>query len=376
MTDAVIVEAVRTPIGRRGGALSGLPAAKVLRAALRAVIDRAGIDPGEVGQVIGGCVTQTGEQGLNVTRNAWLSTGMDPRVGCTTVDVSCGSAQQANHLVSALITAGQLDIGIACGVEVMSRVPPGRNITGKQDYQTDDYPWDDPPGLQFGGAERIAARQGLTRADLDAYGLLSQQRAAKAWQDGRFDREVVTVPEAPDFTVDEGLRHSTPEGLAALGPARRDGLHTAGTTSQVSDGAAAVLWMSAEAAERHGLRPRARLAHQVVTGSDPYFLLDGPVDATRRILDRAGLGLSDVDVIEVNEAFASVVLSWAQRLDVDPERVNGNGGAIALGHPMGATGARLLTTALHELERVDGELALVTMCCGGAQGTASVLRRI
>jgi acetyl-CoA C-acetyltransferase len=376
--EAVIVEAVRTPIGRRNGALSGLKAVELLRHVQVEVIRRAGIEPGEVDQIIGGCVTQVGEQSLNVTRNAWLNSGLDYEVAATTVDTSCGSAQQANHLVAALIAAGAIDVGIACGVESMSRVPVGTNLyQGPGHYKTPDYPYDDPPKAQFGGAERIAARQGLTRADVDAYGLRSQRRAARARDEGRFDREISPVP-LPDGTVvsaDEGIRETTLDGLAALRPVLPDGIHTAGTTSQISDGAAAVLWMSRERAAAHGLRPRARLAHQVVTGADPYYLLDGPTVATRKLLKRAGMSLADVDLVEVNEAFAAVVLSWAAHHDADLDRVNVNGGAISLGHPLGSSGTRLLVTALHELERRDAETALVTMCCGGSLGTASLLVR-
>lgn len=383
MPEAVIVAAARTPIGRRNGWLGGLKAVELLRTVQREVLDRAGLPPSEVDQIIGGCVTQVGEQSLNVTRNAWLSTGLDPEVACSTVDTSCGSAQQANHLVAALITAGAIDVGIACGVESMSRVPVGTNLyQGPGHYKTDDYPWDDPPRAQFGGAERIAAKYDVNRAAADAYGVLSQHRAARAWQQGHFDREVVPV-HAPDgdsgvreVTRDQGLRDTTPEGLAELRPTVDGGVHTAGTTSQVSDGAAAILWMSADRAAALGLRPRARLRHQVVTGSDPYLLLEGPVVATRKILNRSGLGLVDLDVVEVNEAFAAVVLAWLAAHGTDAERVNVNGGAIALGHPLGASGTRLLVSALHELERTDRELALVTMCCGGALGTASILQRM
>ncbi|MEV2236920.1 steroid 3-ketoacyl-CoA thiolase [Micromonospora sp. NPDC049891] len=380
--EPVIVAAARTPIGRRDGWLSGLKAVELLRIVQREVLDRAGVPPDEVDQIIGGCVTQIGEQSLNVTRNAWLSTGLSPAVGCTTVDASCGSAQQANHLVAALIAAGAIDVGIACGVESMSRVPIGANLRlGPGHYKTRDYPWDDPPHAQFGGAERIARRQRLTRADLDAYGVRSQARAAVAQAAGRFDAELVAV-EAPtaDGTRrvdrDEGLRATTRAGLAALRPVIDDGLHTAGTTSQVSDGAAAILWMSAERARALGVTPRARLAQQVVTGADPYFLLDGPVAATTRLLDRAGIRPDDIDLFEVNEAFAAVVLNWLSAFPVDADRVNVNGGAIALGHPLGASGTRLLVTALHELERRDAATALVTMCCGGSLGTASLLERV
>ena len=378
MPQAVIVEAVRTPIGRRDGALSGLKAVELLRHVQVEVLRRAHVQPGDVDQIIGGCVTQVGEQSLNVTRNAWLNSGLDHEVAASTVDTSCGSAQQANHLIAALITAGAIDVGIACGVESMSRVPVGTNLyQGPGHYKTPDYPYDDPPRAQFGGAERIAARQGLTRADLDAYGLRSQRLAALARDEGRFDREIsaVPLPDGTAVTTDEGIRDSTAEGLAALRPVVPDGRHTAATISQISDGAAAVLWMSRERRPALGLRPRARLAHQVVTGADPYYLLDGPVVATRKLLKRAGMSLADIDLVEVNEAFAAVVLSWAAHHDADLDRVNVNGGAISLGHPLGSSGARLLVTALHELERRDRHSALVTMCCGGSLGTASLLVR-
>jgi acetyl-CoA C-acetyltransferase len=353
------------------------------------VIGRGGIRPGDVEQIVGGCVTQSGEQSLNVTRNAWLNTGFDPSVGCTTVDVSCGSSQQANHMIAALIAAGAIDVGIGCGVESMSRVPMGWNLyQGPGHYKADDYPWDDPPRAQFGGAERIASREGITRGDADAYGVLSQQRAARAWAEGRFSREVspVVAPvldgegqptgETREVGRDQGLRDTDPACLASLKPNVAGGVHTAATSSQVSDGAAAILWMSLERAEALGLTPRARLAHQVVTGADPYYLLDGPVVATERILRRAGMKISDIDLAEVNEAFAAVVLNWMRAHSADPERVNVNGGAIALGHPLGATGTRLIVTALHELERREAETALITMCCGGSLGTASILQRM
>jgi acetyl-CoA C-acetyltransferase len=374
MSQAVIVAAARTPIGRRAGGLSGFKGVELLRHVIKAVLDQAGVSPEQVDQVIGGCVTQAGEQSLNVTRNAWLSTGFDPGVGCTTVDVSCGSSQQANHLMVALIESGAIDIGIACGVEAMSRVPIGVNLyQGPGHYKTADYPWDDPPKSQFGGAERIAARQGLTRADTDGYGMLSQQRAAAAIQDGRFVRETVPIGAAEH---DEGPRDTTLDGLAALKPNVPDGIHTPGTTSQISDGAAAILWMSRERAQALGLRPRAVLAGGVVTGADPYYLLDGPVEATTRVLAKTGMSIGDCDLAEVNEAFAAVVLNWVQQHKADLGRVNVNGGAISLGHPLGATGTRLMVSALHELERTGGEHALITMCCGGSLGTATMLRRV
>jgi acetyl-CoA C-acetyltransferase len=390
MGTPVIVEAVRTPIGKRNGWLAGMKAPEILRASQLAVLDRAGIDPALVDEVIGGCVTQAGEQGSNVTRNAWLgSERLGFTAACTTVDAQCGSAQQANHIAAALIAAGGADVTIACGVEAMSRVPLGANvINGPGHYKSDDYPYDDAPNGQFGAAERIADKRGITREDLDEWGFHSQRKAKVAWDEARFEREIAAV-EAPvigddgqptgetqSVSRDQGLRETTMEGLAKLKPVYEGARHTAGTSSQISDGAAAVLWMDEDRAKALGLRPRARLLHQLVTGTDPYYLLDGPVDATYKMLERSGMAMSDFDVFEINEAFASVVLSWAQVHKPDLDRVNVNGGAIALGHPVGSTGSRLITTALHELERTDGELAFVTMCCGGSLGTASILQRI
>ncbi len=384
----VIVEAVRTPIGRRNGWLSGLKSPELLRACLEALVDRAGIDGALVDEVIGGCVTQAGEQASNVTRNAWLgSARLGYTAACTTLDAQCGSGQQANHVAAGLIATGGADVVIACGVEAMSRVPLGAAVVnGPGHYKSDDYPYDDPPDGQFGAAERICDKRALTRADLDAWGLRSQRRAATAWAEDRFLREVVPVtapqpgadgtPEPVLVARDQGLRDTTPEALAGLRPVVEGARHTAGTSSQISDGAAAVLWMEESVARAHGLVPRARLRHQLVTGTDPYYLLDGPVDATAKLLARSGFAVGDFDLVEINEAFASVVLSWLRVFDADPERVNVNGGAIALGHPVGATGARLVTTALHELERTDGELAFVTMCCGGSLGTAAIVERI
>lgn len=379
----VIVEAVRTPIGKRNGWLSEMKAPEILRAAQVEVIKRAGIEPEDVQEIIGGCVTQAGEQGSNVTRNAWLGTGLTYEVACTTVDAQCGSAQQANHLVAGLIAAGGMDVGIACGVGAMSRVQLGANVmNGPGFYKSDDYPWEDPPNGQFGAAQRIAEMRGLKREDLDEWGFGSQQKAKVAWDEGRFEREVMPVdapqPDGARMTVtrDQGLRDTTMEALAGLKPVIDGEMITAGNSSQISDGAAAVLWMDEDKAKAMGLTPRARLRHQLVTGSDPYYLLDGPVIATEKMLERSGMAMADFDVFEVNEAFASVVLSWAQVHKPDLDRVNVNGGAIALGHPVGSTGSRLITTALHELERRDGETALVSMCCGGALGTASIVERM
>jgi len=386
MAQPVMVEAVRTPIGRRNGALSGLHAAELLGVAQVELLKRAGVDPAEVEQVVGGCVTQAGEQASNVTRTAWLSQSLPYEVAATTIDCQCGSSQQANHFVSNLVAAGAIDVGIACGVEAMSRVGLGANaFNGPGKSRPDDFPWDMPD--QFGAAERIAAKRGITRRQVDAFGLASQQKAARAWAEGRFDREVVPV-EAPVIgaegptgqrqvvTRDGGLRETSAEALASLKAVLPEGIHTAGNSSQISDGAAAVMWMSEERARAQGLRPRARIVAQVLVGSDPYYHLDGPVEATAKVLAKAGMTIGDIDLFEVNEAFASVALSWAQVHEPDMEKVNVNGGAIALGHPVGATGSRLVTTVLHELERRDASLALVTMCCGGALATGSIIERL
>ncbi len=387
MIDPVIVEAVRTPIGRRNGWLSGLIAPKLLAASQVEVLKRVGVDPTELDQIVGGCVTQAGEQASNVTRNAWLSTGLPYTPAATTIDCQCGSGQQANNFAAGLIATGAADLTIACGVEAMSRVGLGANvINGPGRAKADDYPWDDPQG-QFDAAERIAKKRGISRTDIEELGCASQHKAAVAWAEGRFDREVITV-EAPvmkdaeptdateKISRDQGLRETSMAGLAALRPIMPDGIHTAGTSSQISDGSAAVLWASEEKAKQLGLRPRARILHHTLVGSDPYYLLDGPVDATQKLLARSGMQMSDFDLFECNEAFASVLLSWASVHKPDMDKVNVNGGAIALGHPVGATGSRLIVTALHELERSDGELAFITMCCGGSLATATVLQRL
>ncbi|MDT7544390.1 MAG: acetyl-CoA C-acetyltransferase [Actinomycetota bacterium] len=381
MPEAVIVEATRTPIGKRNGALSGLHATKLLGAAQAEVVKRSGVSPDAVEQVIGGCVTQAGEQSNNVTRGAWLAAGLPHTTGATTVDCQCGSAQQANHLIAGLIAAGAIDVGIACGVEAMSRVGLGANvINGPGTWRDEDWDIDLPD--QFGAAERIAKNRGITRADVDAFGLRSQTNAGRAWAEGRFDREVFAMEApGPDGTTaiidrDQGLRETTAEGLAKLNPVMPDGIHTAGNSSQISDGAAAVMWMSRERAAEAGLRPRARIKAMALVGSEPYYHLDGPVDATYAVLKKARMSLSDIDVVEINEAFASVVLSWAQVHKADMDKVNVNGGAIALGHPVGSTGSRLITTALHELERTDKQFALVTMCAGGALATGTILERL
>jgi len=391
MREAVIVEALRTPIVRskKGkGALSGFHPTQLLGRVIDAVIEKAGIDPSAVEQVIGGCVTQAGEQAGNVVRHAVLARGKGWRTGGTTVDTQCGSGQQANHLVSALVKAGSIDVGIACGVEMMSRVRLGTNVAnGPGYYIPEEWPWDSP-AEQFTAAQRIADKRGLSREDVDRFALRSQKNAKHARDSGYFEQEVVPIAapildenrkptgETQGIDSDDGIRPTTMEGLAALDPVIEGYLHTPGNSSQVSDGAAALLWMTTERAKELGLRPRARIVQDVVVGTDPYFLLEGPVDATKEILRKTGMTLGDIDLYEVNEAFASVVLSWVDEFDVDMDKLNVNGGAISLGHPVGCTGSRLLITALHELERRDKNTAFITMCCGASVGTGTIIERL
>lgn len=387
MGTPVIVDAVRTPLGKRKGWLAGLHPAQMLGFVQQEVLRRAGVDPELVEQVVGGCVTQAGEQSNDMVRRAWLYQGLPQHTGGTALDAQCGSGQQATHLVNDMVAAGTIDVGIACGVEAMTRIPLGANVPpGLGDPRPDDWAIDMPN--QFEAADRIAKNRGLTRADLEAFGLASQQKARTAVDEGRFKREIAAIdapvlddegnPTGERRTVDadQGLRETTLEGLAGLRSVLPDGLHTAGTSSQISDGAAALLIMDEDKARALGLKPRARIVTQCLVGSDPYYHLDGPIDATQRVLDRTGMAISDFDLFEVNEAFASVVLSWAGQHQVDMDKVNVNGGAIALGHPVGATGVRLITTALHELERRDASTALVSMCAGGAMATGTVIERI
>ncbi|MCC3779111.1 steroid 3-ketoacyl-CoA thiolase [Streptomyces sp. UNOB3_S3] len=386
--EPVIVEAVRTPIGKRGGALANLHPAYLLGETYREVLARTGIQPDCVEQIVGGTVTHAGEQSMNPARTAWLAMGLPYETAATTVDAQCGSSQQANHLVANMIASGVIDIGIGCGVEAMSRVPLG---SGSKHGPGRPFPdeWNVDLPNQFEAAERIARRRGLTRDRVDALGLLTQERAARAWAEERFKRETfaVQVPTTEEEQYagqgmwrlvdrDEGPRDTSMEALAGLKPVMPTAVHTAGNSSQISDGAAALLWASKRMARALRLRPRARIVAQALVGADPHFHLDGPVDATRAVLGRAGMSLRDIDLVEINEAFASVVLSWAEVFEQDLEKVNVNGGAIALGHPVGATGARLITTALHELERRDGEFALITMCAGGALATGTIIQRL
>jgi acetyl-CoA C-acetyltransferase len=390
MRDVVIVEAVRSPIGRRNGGLSTMHAVDLLATVQEELVRRSGIDPNEIGQVIGGCVTQVGMQAGNVTRSAWLTAGLPLEVAASTIDSQCGSAQQATNLATSLVASGVVDVAVGCGIEMMSRLGLGANRPAGLSFvesRTKPYPYE--ATSQFEGAERIADKWGITRADTDAFGVLSQQRAARAWAEGRFDTQIVPI-DAPDLDEegkptgtthrverDEGLRETSLEGLAKLKPvARPDGCHTAGSSSQISDGAGAVLVMTAEKAEQLGVTPLAQVVDTCLVGSDPTLMLTGPIPATERLLARNGLTIGDIDVVEINEAFASVVLAWQKEFEPDTERVNPNGGAIALGHPVGGTGAILLTKAVHELQRTGGDHALVTMCCGGGLGSGTLLRRL
>ena len=392
MSNVVIVDAVRTPIGKRGGGLSTLHPAQVLATVQQAIIDRTGIDPREIGQVVGGCVSQVGEQAFNITRTAWLSAGLPLTTAATTVDTQCGSSQQATNLATALVGSGVVDVALACGVEVMSRIPIGSNgnknlglgVPIPKTY-FDRYEMTS----QFEGADRIADKWGITRADTDAFGFASQQRAAQAWAEDRFAGQYVTI-QAPDVdddgipsgtfhTVarDEGLRETTLEKLATLkAVGRENGVHTAGNSSQISDGASALLLMTQEKAAALGLKPRARIVDTCLVGVDPVLMLTGPIDATQRLLARTGLSIDDIDTFEINEAFASVVLAWQKETGADPAKTNPNGGAIALGHPLGGTGGFLLTKALYELERTGGRYGLVSMCCGGGIGTGTIIERL
>jgi acetyl-CoA C-acetyltransferase len=387
----VIIDAVRTPIGRRNGGLSTLHPAELLGLAQKAIIDRNGIDPAIVEQVVGGCVSQIGEQSFNVTRTAWLAAGLPLTTAATTVDTQCGSSQQATGLAASLIGSGVVDVAIACGVEVMSRVPIGSN--SKKDLGLGvpipkTYFEEYEMTSQFEGAERIADKWGVTRADTDNWGVESQARAARAWNEDRFSGQYIEV-DAPEVnetgevigtrrvSKDEGLRETTLEKLSSLKPvARPEGVHTAGNSSQISDGASAVLMMTEEKAKSLGLKARARIVDSCLVGVDPVLMLTGPIDATERLLERNNLKIGDIDVFEINEAFASVVLAWAKAVGADLERTNPNGGAIALGHPLGATGAFLITKALNELERTGGRYAIISMCCGGGLGTGTLIERI
>jgi acetyl-CoA acetyltransferase family protein len=382
--EVVIAEAVRTPVGRghaeKGWFKDEHPAA-LLGATFSAVIERAGI-PGEaVDDVVAGCVSQYGVQSYNVARNAWLHEGLPVETPGTTVDRQCGSAQQAINFAAALVGTGAHDVVIGGGVEHMGRVPMSAAGAIMADYGhpfTPELLERHPVVHQGLSAELIAERWEVSRRECDEIALRSQERAARATDEGRFEREILPIGgNGTPYASDQGIRPTTLDALAGLKPAfKPDGRLTAGNSSQVSDGAAAVLLMARETADERGVRPRARIVDHLTVGVDPVLMLTGPIPATRRILERNGMTIADVDLIEINEAFASVIAAWERELDPDIDKVNVNGGAIALGHPLGATGARLMTTLLHELERSDGQFGLVTMCCGGGLGTATLIERI
>jgi acetyl-CoA acetyltransferase family protein len=383
--EVVIVEAVRTPIGRghpEKGYYKDTHPNELLGACYTELVARAGIDAAEVEDVIAGCVQQLGEQSYNVARNAWLQAGLPVETAATTIDRQCGSAQQAVNFGAALIAAGIHDVVIGSGVEHMGRIPMGVGFTWADQVGT---PF--PPALmakhdlvpQGLSAELIAERWEIPRSELDQLAVRSHRRAHHASQEGRFEREIVPFQtNGATRSSDQGIRPDTNlETLATLKPAfKPDGRITAASASQISDGAAAVLLMSREKAEQLGCAPRARILDQTTVGVDPVIMLTGPIPATRKLLERNGMAIGDIDLVEINEAFAPVIGAWQRELEPDMDRVNVNGGAMALGHPLGSTGARLVTTLLHELERSDGEIGLVTMCCGGGLGTGTLIQRL
>ncbi len=393
-TDVVIVEAGRSPIGKRDGGLAAAHPADILGPVMMEVLKRAGVDSSAVGQVVGGCINKVGAQAMNITRTAWLSHGGAEEVAATTIDAQCGSSQHAVNTAYSLIASGVEDAVLACGVESMSTLPIGSDAVagvkagfGKPVSRSyfEHYEFTS----QFEGAERMAEKYDISRDDTDRFGLESQERAARAIAEGRFETQIIPVDapvldaegnktgETVTVTADEIPRDTSLEQLAKLKPvAREDGVHTAGSSSQIADGASAVLLMSAAKADELGLTPLARVLQTSLVGCDPVLMLEGPIPASRKVLDRAGLTIDDMDVVEINEAFASVVLSWASELEPDMDKVNPNGGAISLGHPLGGTGCFLTTKAVHELQRTGGRYGLITMCCGGGLGTGTLIERL
>jgi len=383
--EVVIVEAARLPVGRgheEKGYYKDTHPSTLLATVYADLIARAGIDPAEVGDVVCGCVQQFGEQGMNIGRNAWLQAGLPVEVPATTIDRQCGSAQQGINFAAALIASGVHDVAIGGGVEHMGHISFADGFEVMKEHGAAFTPellerFDlVNQGLS---AEMIADKWEIPRSELDEIGVRSQQLAARATEEGRFEREIIPFSVNGDtWVTDQGIRPGTDlETLSKLKPAfKEDGKITAGNSSQVSDGAAAVLLMTAEKADELGVRPRARIVDQTTVGVDPVIMLTGPIPATRKLLDRNGMKIDDIDLFEVNEAFASVLAAWQRELEPDMDRVNVNGGAIALGHPLGSTGARLMTTLLHELDRSDKEVGLVTMCCGGGLGTGTLIQRV
>jgi acetyl-CoA C-acetyltransferase len=390
--EVVIVDAVRSPIGKRNGELSTMHSINLLGDVQKAIFDRTGMDPAEVGQVVGGCVGQVGMQTMNVARNAWLAAGLPLEVAATTVDAQCGSSQQATNLAYAMVKAGVVDSALSCGIELMSQIKMGATIPDADTTGVpvnarywENYEWTS----QFEGAERIADQWNISRQDADDFGLRSQELAAKARAEDAFSTQIVPIEvpvldeegkptgETTTVSTDGGIRDTNLESLANLKPvAREDGVHTAGSASQISDGAGAVLMMTREKADELGLKPLAKIVDTCLVGTDPVLMLTGPIDATKKLLADNDLEMSDIGVVEINEAFASVVLAWEKEFGPDMATVNPNGGAIGLGHPLGGTGAILLTKAVHEMQRSDLEYGIVTMCCGGGLGTGTLLQKI
>jgi acetyl-CoA acetyltransferase family protein len=388
MFNAVIVDAIRTPLGRRNGKLKDWHPVDLMAETMNALVERTGIDPGIIDDVVMGCVMQTGEQSTNIGRNAVLAAGWPESVPGTTIDRQCGSSQQAAHFAAQGVMAGAYDVVVAAGVEVMTRVPMGASMADGK------YGWPFGPmvsaryqsqgGLvpQGVSAEMIADKWGISREDMDRFGVQSQSRAARATAEGRFEREILPIKDAEGnmMTTDEGLRETTMESLAKLKTAFRPedegGRVTAGNSSQITDGAAALLIMSEEKCRALGLTPRARFVNFSLAGDDPRYMLTAPIPATRKVLERAKLSMSDIDIVEINEAFASVVLAWEKEFHPNMDIVNPNGGAIALGHPLGCSGARLMTTLLNELERTGGRYGLQTMCEGGGMANATIIERL
>jgi acetyl-CoA C-acetyltransferase len=392
MEDVVIIDAARSPVGKKNGSLGGAHPTDMLGNVMMKLLERNGLDSGQVDQVVGGCINKLGAQGMNVTRTAWLANGGAIETPCITIDSQCGSSQQSTTLAHSIIASGHADVVMACGVENMTRLPIGSDSVGldpklgkpvsKSYFQNHEFT------SQFEGAERVAEKYQLTRNDTDQFGLRSQERARVAIDNGYFDSQIIPV-EAPVMdenfertgetqlvSKDEVPRETSLEALADLKPvAREDGIHTAGTSSQIADGAAAVLMMSAAKAAELGVKPLAIIRASALVGCDPVLMLEGPIPATEKVLADAGLNIDDIDVFEVNEAFASVVLAWAKTVGANMDKVNPNGGAIALGHPLGATGCFLITKAVHELIRTGGQYGVVSMCCGGGLGTGTLIER-
>lgn len=379
---AYIVDAVRTPVGRRGKGLSHIHPLDLAAAPLRELVGRSGVDSAEFDEVILGCIDQLGPQAMDIARNAWLAAGLSEQVPGTTVERQCGSGQQAVHYAAQAVMSGTSDLMVAGGVQSMSALPLSHaNLAaaefGFPDPFTGSEGWSQRYGdqeiSQFHGAEMMAERWGLSREDLEDFAVRSHEKALAAQNEGRFEREIMPLA---GVSADEGPRTPDLEKIRSLAPIVEGGLHTAATASQMSDGAAALLIASEAAMERHGLRPRARIHHISARGDDPVMMLSAPIRATRFALERTGMSLDQMDLIEINEAFAAVVLAWQTELGADPEKVNVNGGAIALGHPIGATGARLMTSLLHELERRDARWGLQTMCEGGGQANVTIVERL